>query len=139
MTHWMFFITPSSFTINSIAEKIKFFDLYSISNPICNSLTIYRRKDLMNEYSVSSGEREDYVQFEPFSLTELISSYEEKNTIKTSSNAFMIKWQNNFFLREIMQIFADNPNILVDNEHGLILPIKDFLNWWEENPMEQIG
>jgi hypothetical protein len=143
MARWIFLITPPNHRLESIARDLGALPQFSIRGPNDGTLLIHTRFEANDDSFFTSDEFHKRVQLEDYTFAQLLADYEEGERRifagMTEASVFFVKWGDNDFLRRVLIELAADKKILVDNEHGLILPIQEFLQWWQENPAAHIG
>ena len=143
MARWIFIITSPSYGLETVAQDFCARTDFSIRGPDNGALLIHTRFEAKDDSFFTSSEFHKRVQLEDFTFAKFLADCEEEDRSifegMADASVFFVKWGDDEFLRKVLEVFASDPNILVDNEHGLILPIQEFLRWWQENPAERIG
>jgi hypothetical protein len=143
MARWIFLITPPTYSLETIAHDFSALPDFSIRGPDQSTLLLHTRYEASDDSFFTSAEFDKRVQLENFTFAELLADCEEEERTSfegiTDASVFFVKWGDDNFLRKVFNVLASDPTILVDNEHGLILPIQEFLQWWKKNPTERIG
>lgn len=143
MARWIFLITPPDYRLERIARDFDVRPQFTIRGPHDGTLLIHTRFEAIDDSFFTSAEFHKRVQLEDYTFAQLLAEYEEKVRRifagMAEASVFFVKWGDDDFLRQVLTVLAADPKIIVDNEHGLILPIQEFLQWWQENPAACIG
>lgn len=142
MARWIFLIMPPTYRLESIGEAFSQLPDFSVRGPSEGALLIHTRFDAIDDSFFASEKSNERVQLEQFSLSSLVEDYEEVPACLSGlveASVFFVKWRSDDFLRRMLESLSSDPRIFIDNEHGLVLPIQEFLEWWQANPQARLG
>jgi len=89
-----------------------------------------------DRFVVSSDGRRAYISVDP-SLMDELESDEQDSVLKLvpSPTFFVVDYSDIGFCRELLSAIADRPDVVVDNDHGVLCPGSTFVSMLRERPL----